>query len=194
MSPPRRVPKKKCVTASTPRGRISRPNPKIDATCPFRAGRPNFWATHVCASFPQLVLSHRVKWQAYPKQGLQRTGFLQVRFFYGFFNIPETLWIGDNMVFYRVFNCFITKQRNVTDSSTACLSVADVAGCATWAAGLRAATLAVDLLLTYYMLRAQLVESAQDTTAELLCFQLERPSVAYRGHLPSHPGAGLGRS
>jgi hypothetical protein len=98
------------------------------------------------------------------------------------------------MVFYRVFNCFITKQRNVTDSSTACLSVADVAGCATWAAGLRAATLAVDLLLTYYMLRAQLVESAQDTTAELLCFQLERPSVAYRGHLPSHPGAGLGRS
>jgi hypothetical protein len=42
------------------------------------------------------------------------------------------------------------------DSSTACLSVADIAGCATWAAGLLAATLAADLLLIYYLPRAQL--------------------------------------
>jgi hypothetical protein len=83
----------------------------------------------------------------------------------------------------------------VTDSSTGCLSVADIAGSATWAAGLLAATLAVDLLLIYYLHRAQLgvmgdavrrvshlgdkgeageldsipavVESAQDTTAVL---------------------------
>jgi hypothetical protein len=47
-----------------------------------------------------------------------------------------------------VFNCFIINQRNVTDSNTACLSVTDIAGCATWAAELLAATLAVDLLLS----------------------------------------------
>jgi hypothetical protein len=50
----------------------------------------------------------------------------------------------------------------MTDSSPACLSVADIAGCgpccayATWAAGLLGATLAVDLLLIYYLHRAQL--------------------------------------
>jgi hypothetical protein len=98
------------------------------------------------------------------------------------------------MLFYGVFNCFIMKQRNVTDSSTACLSVADIAGCATRGTGLLAATLAVDLLLIHYLHRAQLgvirdvrrvshlgdtgeageldsipsvVESGQDTTAVL---------------------------
>jgi hypothetical protein len=44
----------------------------------------------------------------------------------------------------------------VTDSSTACLSVADISGSATWAAGPLAATLAVDLSLIYYLHRAQL--------------------------------------
>jgi hypothetical protein len=56
--------------------------------------------------------------------------------------------------FMFFFNCLVIKERNVTDSSTACLSVAHIAGCATWAAGLLAATLAVDLLLIYYLYRA----------------------------------------
>jgi hypothetical protein len=124
---------------------------------------------------------------------------------YGFFKPPKILWIRDNMVFTVVFNCFIIKQRNMTDWRTACLSVADIAGCATWAAGLLAATLAVDLLLIYYPHRAQLgvmgdavrrvshlgdkreageldsiravVESVQDTTA-LLAVGRQRMAVA----------------
>jgi hypothetical protein len=44
----------------------------------------------------------------------------------------------------------------VPDSSAACLSVADIADSATWAVGVLAATLAVDLLLIYYLHRAQL--------------------------------------
>jgi hypothetical protein len=63
------------------------------------------------------------------------------------------------------FNCFIIKQRNVTDSSTARLSVADIAGSATWAAGLLAATLAVDLLLIYYLHRAQLCRNIPSNKA-----------------------------
>jgi hypothetical protein len=57
------------------------------------------------------------------------------------------------MVFLK---CFIIKQRNVPDSSAACLSVAGIADSATWAVGVLAATLAVDLLLIYYLHRAQL--------------------------------------
>jgi hypothetical protein len=134
----------------------------------------------------------------------QRTGFFQSGFLW-FFNTTEIRWIRDNMVFTGFFNCFIIKQRNLTDWSTACLSVADIAGCATWAAGLLAATLAVDLLLIYYPHRAQLgvmgdavrrvshlgdkreageldsipavVESAQDTTA-VLAVGRQRMAVA----------------
>jgi hypothetical protein len=62
-----------------------------------------------------------------------------VKFFNGFFNTPEIRCIGNNMGFYGFFQLFIVKLRNVTDSSTACLSVADIAGCATWDAGLLAA-------------------------------------------------------
>jgi hypothetical protein len=87
------------------------------------------------------------------KAGVQQTGFLQSGFLW-FFNTPEILGVGENMVFMGFFNCFNIKQRNVTDSSTACLSVA--AGRATWAAGLLAAALAVDLLLNYYLHGAQL--------------------------------------
>jgi hypothetical protein len=96
--------------------------------------------------------------------GVQRTGFLQSGFFYGFFNIfAKNIYIHRKFFglaihgfFMFFFNCLVIKERNVSDSSTAGLSVADIAGCATWAAGLLAATLAVDLLMIYYLYRAQL--------------------------------------
>jgi hypothetical protein len=82
--------------------------------------------------------------------------FLPVRFFMVFSIHRKFFGFAITWFFKVVFNCYIIKQRNMTDSSTACLSVADIAGCATWAAGLLAATLAVDLLLIYYPHRAQL--------------------------------------
>jgi hypothetical protein len=55
------------MRASPPRGRISCPNPKIDATCLFRTGGPKIWGDPYLGKFPKLVISHRAKWKTYPK-------------------------------------------------------------------------------------------------------------------------------
>jgi hypothetical protein len=87
--------------------------------------------------------------------GLQRTGFLQSDFFMAFSIHRKFFGLAITWFFMVSFDCNIIKRRNVTDSSTASLWVADIAGCATWTAGLLAPTLAVGLLLIYDLHRAQ---------------------------------------